>query len=89
MDLVSQTPRPRGGPLFAERRVLRIGSSEGREWGVGSVVVGFRVFGAPRFSVKRPQNTYFKGFGDPWTEKRAAPKTRNPTTMDPTPHSRP
>ena len=27
--------------------------SEGRKWEVGSVVVGFGVFGAPRFSVQR------------------------------------
>ena len=32
--------------------------SEGREWGVRSVVVGFGVFGAPRFSVQRSQNAY-------------------------------
>ena len=63
--------------------------SEGREWGVGSVVVEFGVFGAPRFSVQRPQNTYFKGFWDLWTENRGAPKTPNSTTTDPTPHSRP
>ena len=31
----------------------------------------------------------FKGFGDLWTENRGAPKTPNPTTTDPTPHSRP
>ena len=37
------------------------------------------VFGAPRFS----------GFWDLWTENRGAPKTRNSTTTDPTPHSRP
>ena len=28
-------------------------NSEGRKWGVGSVVVGFRLFGAPRLSVQR------------------------------------
>ena len=51
-------------------------TSEGREWGVGSVVVEFGVFGAPRFSVQRSQNTRFKGFGDLWTENRGAPKTQ-------------
>ena len=30
--------------------------------GVGSVVVGFRVLGAPRFSVQRSPNTYLKEF---------------------------
>ena len=40
--------------------------SEGREWGVGSVVVEFGVFGAPRFSVQRSQNTcLIKGLGTP------------------------
>ena len=64
-------------------------SSEGQKWGVGSVVVEFGVFGAPRFSVQRSQNACFKGFGDHWTENRGAPKTPNSTTTDPTPHSRP
>ena len=32
---------------------------EGRKRGVRSVVVGFGVFGAPRFSVQRSPNTYF------------------------------
>ena len=64
-------------------------NSEGREWGVGSDVVDFRVFGAPRFSVQRSQNTYFKGFWGLWTEDRGAPKTQKSTTTDPTPHSRP
>ena len=53
-----------------------------------SVVVEFHVFGAPRFSVKRSQNTSFKGFWRLWTENRGAPKTRESTTTDPTPHSR-
>ena len=56
---------------------------------VGSVVVEFGVFGAPRFSVQRPQNTCFKGLWEVWTESRGAQKTPNSTTTDPTPHSRP
>ena len=42
-------------------RVLRVGvrGAEG-----GSVVVGFRIFGAPRSSVQRSQNTYFEVFWD-------------------------
>ena len=60
--------------------------SEGREWGVGSVVVGFLVFGVPRFSLQRSQNPLKQEFCDLWTENRGAPKTRNPTTTDPTPH---
>ena len=31
----------------------------------------------------------FKGFGDFWTENRGAPKAPDPTTTDPSPHSRP
>ena len=38
---------------------------EGREWGVGSVVVGFGVFGAPQFSVQRPENPFKQVFGPP------------------------
>ena len=63
--------------------------SEGREWEVGAVVVDFRVFGAPRFSVQTSQNTYFKGFWGLWKENRGAPKTRKSTATDPAPHSRP
>ena len=65
-------------------------TSEGREWGVGSVVVEFAVFGAPWFSVQRSQNTYFKGFWDLWTENGGTPpKKPNPTTTDPTPRISP
>ena len=46
-----------------------------------------RFLGAPIFSPE-VQNTHFKGFGDLWTENRGAPKTRNPTTTDPTRHLR-
>ena len=56
--------------------------SEGRKWGVRTVVVAFGVFGAPRFSVQRSPNTYLKGFWDLWTENRGAPKTPNATTTD-------
>ena len=45
--------------------------------------------GRPRFSVQRSQDASFEWFGDLWTENREAPKTPNPTTTDPTPHSRP
>ena len=37
--------------MFLER-ALTSANSEGRKWGVGSVLVGFRVFGAPRFSAQ-------------------------------------
>ena len=46
----------------------------GPRMGVGSVVVGFGVFGVPRFSVQRSQNAYFKGFWDLCTKNRGAPK---------------
>ena len=74
--------------VFLFRAYFR-GLSEGREWGVGSVVVGFGVFGAPRFSAQRSQNPLKSVFWDLWTENRGAPETPNPTTTDPTPHSRP
>ena len=55
-------------------------SSEGREWGVRSVVVDFRFFGAPWFSVQ----TCFQGFGGLWTEELE----NQPRRIQP-PHSRP
>ena len=64
---------------------FKIGLSEGREWGVGSVVLDFCVFGAPRFSVHRSPNSYLKGFWGLWAENRGAPKTRKSTMTDPTP----
>ena len=38
---------------------------------------------------QRSQIVCCRGFWDLWMENRGAPKTPNPTTMDPTPHSRP
>ena len=53
-------------------------NSHGQEWGVGSVVVEFRVFGAPRFSVQRSPNCILEGCGACKTENRGAPKnTKN------------
>ena len=64
--------------------------SEGRKWGVRSVVVEFGVFGKPRFSVQRsPKHPILKGFWDLWTVNRGSPKTPNSTTTDLTPHLRP
>ena len=42
-------------------------------------------------SPSRSKHAYFKGFWDLrlWTENRGAAKTRNPSTTDPTPRSRP
>ena len=53
------------------------------------------VFGAPRFSVQRPENPSFeeilllKGFGAIWGKNLGHPKNADPTMTDPTPHSRP
>ena len=65
--------------------------SEGRKWGVRSVVVGFGVFGAPRFSVQRSQNPLKIGIWGPLDGKSGRPpKTpKIPTTTDLTPHLRP
>ena len=41
---------------FLKYPFANLPKSEGREWGVASVVVGFGVFGAPQFSVQRSQN---------------------------------
>ena len=81
--------RAHSPPLLHKNPPVETPDSEGREWGVGSVVVDFRVFGAPRFAVQKPPNTCFKGFWGFWTENRGAPKKRKLTTTDPTPHSRP
>ena len=70
------------GPLSDLQQVF----SEGRKWGVRSVVVGFGVFGVPRFSVQRSPTPIFKEFSGFWTENRGAPKTPNSTTTDLTPH---
>ena len=43
-------------------------SQRAENGGLEFVVVGFGVFGAAQFSVQRSQNTYFKGFGDLWSE---------------------
>ena len=45
--------------------LLGVFNQRAENGGVGSVVVGFCVFGAPRFSAQRSQNTYFEGFPAP------------------------
>ena len=44
--------------MFFQEEIAYLGAtkSEGRKWGVGSVVVGFEVFGVLRFSVQMSQN---------------------------------
>ena len=67
------------------RIALRIARAT-KNGGVGSVVVGFRGFwGAPIFRLPNPLKYVL---WDLWTENRGAPKARNPTTTDPTPHFR-
>ena len=51
--------------------------SEGREWGVGSICLGFRFFGVPQFSVQRSQNTYFRGLSDLWSLDRKSRHSKN------------
>ena len=48
--------------------------SEGRKWGVRSVVVEFGVFGAPRFSIQRSQNPLKIGIWGPLDWKSGSPK---------------
>ena len=63
--------------------------SEGREWGVRSVVVDFGVFGVPRFSVQRPPNPLNNYFGTSRLKIGAPQKRENqPRGIQP-PHSRP
>ena len=47
------------------------------------------LLGRPDFQSSGPQIPIFRRLRDLWTENRGAPKTPNPTTTDPTPHSRP
>ena len=49
--------------------------SDGREWGVGSVVVG-SAFGAPQIFENSIRNPSKQGFWGLWTEHRGAPKTQ-------------
>ena len=45
--------------------------------------------GRPDFPSRGPKILVLKGLGDLWTENQGAPRTPNPTTTGPTPHSRP
>ena len=55
--------------------------SEGCKWGVRSVVVEFGDFGAPRFSVQRSPNYYFKGFRGFMPCQRAANGGSDPSWL--------
>ena len=56
-----------GGVFLGHRGREKGGAwySEGHKWGLRSVVVEFGVFGAPRFSVQRPQNPLKIGIWGP------------------------
>ena len=56
--------------------------SEGINWGMGRVMVGTAVFGAPRFLAKTLENT---AFFHKKMQNRGAPKTAVPTTTHPIP----
>ena len=53
---------------------MEIVFSEGRKWGVRSIVVEFGVFGAPRFSVQRSPNPLKIGIWGPLDWKSGRPK---------------
>ena len=64
--------------------------SEGRKWGVRSVMVGFGAFlGRPDFQSRGPQIPIFKRVLGPLDGKSGRPKNANPATTDPTPHLHP
>ena len=46
--------------------------------GFGSVVVGFSIFGVPRFSAQRSLNTYFERDLGPLDTKSGRPKNPKP-----------
>ena len=58
----------------AEGRKIRV--SEGREWGVGSVVVESAFLGRPDFQSRGPQNPCFEGFRSDLGQKSGAPQTQ-------------
>ena len=63
--------------------------SEGLEWGVGSVVVESAFWGRPDFQSRGLKTLTLKGFGAIWGKNLGRPKNADPTTTDPTPHSKP
>ena len=62
--------------------------SEGREWGVRSMVVESAFLGRPGLK-KGPKTLVLKGFGAIWGKDLGRPKNADPATTDPMPHSRP
>ena len=76
MCATRQDTEPLGTLNFAAHTLWSAWQLEGREWGVGSVVVGSAFLGAPRFSAQRPQNPYFEGFRSDVGQKSGAPQTQ-------------
>ena len=62
--------------LLAQKVYVYVPFSEGRKWGVRSVMVEFGVFGAPRFSVQRSKNPLKIGIWGPLDLKIGAPQKR-------------
>ena len=50
--------------------------SEGREWGVGSVVVESAFLGRPDVQSRGPKTLILKGFGAIWGKKSGVPQTQ-------------
>ena len=70
-------------------RIEAFFSQRAENGGLDPLWLDLAFLGRPDFLSKRSQSPLKKVFLDLWTENRGAPKTRNPTTTDPTPHSRP
>ena len=51
--------------------------TEGREWGVGSIVVESAFLWRPNFQSKGPKTLVLKGFGAIWGEYLGRPKRRS------------
>ena len=58
-------PAPPDGGAQRFCAAIFLSGSEGRKWGVRSVVVEFGVFGAPRFSVQKSPNLLKIGIWGP------------------------
>ena len=70
------------------RRLLKFLKSEGRKWGVGSVVVESAFLGRPDFQSRGPKTLILKVSERFGANIWGAPNA-DPTTTDPTPHVRP
>ena len=78
----------RGQGYSVNRRTMKT-ESEGREWGVGSVVVECAFLGHPDFQSRGPPKPLFWRVSERFGAKIWGAPNADPTTTDPTPHSRP